>query len=140
MFHTSIECSMNVHSILAPTGTNTDGVLIDVTKVSDSNRGVLAHFKAPTTSNVSDGIVIAVRELLTSANVTPSSVSSVSIGTTAFINAVLERDARRLAKVAIIRICGPYTRQCPPFIDFPPALKALMNGYVGYVNGGLESR
>lgn len=125
--------------LLAPAGTNTDGVLIDVTKVSDPNRGVLAHFKAPTTPNVSDGIEVAIRELLNSANITPSSVSSVSIGTTAFINAVLERDARRLAKVAIIRICGPYTQQCPPFIDFPPALKALMDGYVGYVDGGLES-
>jgi N-methylhydantoinase A/oxoprolinase/acetone carboxylase beta subunit len=120
-------------------GTNTDGVLIDVSRVLEPNRGVLAHFKAPTTPNVSDGIEVAIQELLNAADVTPSSVSCVSIGTTAFINAVLEQDARRLSKVAVIRICGPYTRQCPPFIDFPTALKTLINGHVGYVDGGLES-
>lgn len=119
-------------------GTNTDGVLIDVTRVSETNRGVLAHFKAPTTPNVSDGIEMAVRELLKTAAIAPSAVSCVSVGTTAFINAVLERDARRLSKVAVIRICGPYTRQCPPFIDFPPQLRNIMEGYVGYVDGGLE--
>ncbi|KIP10827.1 hypothetical protein PHLGIDRAFT_22081 [Phlebiopsis gigantea 11061_1 CR5-6] len=119
-------------------GTNTDGVLIDVTKVSEPNRGVLAHFKAPTTPNVSDGIEKAIGQLLERAHVSPSEVSSVSIGTTAFINAVLEQDSRRLSKVAIIRLCGPYTRQCPPFIDFPPELKVLMDGHVGYVDGGLE--
>ena len=69
----------------------------------------------------------------------PAQVSSVSIGTTAFINAVLERDARRLAKVAVIRLCGPYTRQCPPFIDFPKRLRALTEGHIGYVDGGFES-
>lgn len=62
-----------------------------------------------------------------------------SIGTTAFVNAVVERDARRLAKVAIIRICGPYTRQCPTFIDFPNELRKLTDGHVGYVDGGMES-
>ena len=76
---------------------------------------------------------------MTIASVPPERVSCVSIGTTAFINAVLEADARRLAKVAVVRISGPYTRQCPPFIDFPPRLRALTEGYVGYVDGGLES-
>lgn len=120
-------------------GTNTDGVLIDITRVSEPNRGVLAHFKAPTTPNVSDGIEAAIHELLKTADVSSSAVSCVSIGTTAFINAVLEQDARRLSKVAVIRICGPYTRQCPPFIDFPPQLRRIMDGHVGYVDGGLES-
>lgn len=55
------------------------------------------------------------------------------------MNAVLEVDARRLEKVAVLRLCGPYTRQCPPFVDFPPALKALTEGYVGYLDGGFES-
>ena len=100
---------------------------------------MLAQFKAPTTANVSDGIENAVRQVMTIASVSPEKVSSVSIGTTAFINAVLEADARRLAKVAVVRISGPYTRQCPPFIDFPPRLRALTEGYVGYVDGGLES-
>lgn len=82
---------------------------------------------------------MAVREILSGADVPAKSVSSLSIGTTAFINAVLEADGRRLAKVAVIRLCGPYTKQCPPFIDFPPRLRALTEGHVGYVDGGLQS-
>ncbi|GBE89009.1 DUF917-domain-containing protein [Sparassis crispa] len=81
---------------------------------------------------------MAVREVLRRAAISPSSVACLSIGTTAFINAVLEADSRRLAKVAVIRLCGPYTRQCPPFIDFPKRLRALTEGYVGYADGGLQ--
>ena len=101
---------------------------------------MLAQFKAPTTANVSDGIENAVRQVMTTASVPPESVSCVSIGTTAFINAVLEADARRLTKVAVVRISGPYTRQCPPFIDFPPRLRPLIEGYVDYVDGGMASK
>ncbi|PSR71578.1 hypothetical protein PHLCEN_2v12550, partial [Hermanssonia centrifuga] len=118
--------------------TNTDGVLIDVSRTLEETRGVLAYFKSPTTPNVSDGIEAAVRQVLEIASVPPSNVACVSIGTTAFVNAVLEADARRLAKVAVIRLCGPYTRQCPPFIDFPVRLRALTEGHVGYVDGGFE--
>ena len=120
-------------------GTNTDGVLIDVTRLQEPSRGVLAHYKAPTTTEVSKGIENAVREVLKIASVSPSEVASVSIGTTAFINAVLEADARRLAKVAVIRMSSVYTRQCPPFIDFPKSLRILTEGHVGYVDGGFES-
>ena len=55
------------------------------------------------------------------------------------MNAVLEVDARRLEKVAVLRLCGPYTQQCPPFVDFPVGLKKLTEGYVGYLDGGFES-
>ena len=131
---------MHPHPARAPiAGTNTDGVLIDVTRLHESGRGVLSHCKAPTTTDVSKGIENAVREVLKLASVSPADVASVSIGTTAFINAVLEADARRLAKVAVVRICGPYTRQCPPFIDFPKPLRVLTEGHVGYVDGGFES-
>ncbi|KAI0694195.1 hydantoinase/oxoprolinase [Cytidiella melzeri] len=119
-------------------GTNTDGVLIDASRTAEPNRGVLAHYKAPTTPNVSAGIELAVRQVLEASNVSSSSISCVSIGTTAFVNAVLEADSRRMEKVAVIRLCGPYTQQCPPFIDFPPALKVLTDGYVGYLDGGFE--
>ena len=120
-------------------GTNTDGVLIDISEISGTERGVIAHYKATTTPNVSDGIEKAVHEVLVSGGVQGTDITCVSIGTTAFINAVLEADARRLSKVAVIRLCGPYTHQCPPFIDFPQRLKALIQGHIGYVDGGLES-
>ncbi|CAL1709132.1 unnamed protein product [Somion occarium] len=119
-------------------GTNTDSVLIDIARSRESNRGVLSFHKAPTTLNVSDGIEAAVRSVLEASGVAPDRISCLSIGTTAFINAVLEADARRLARVAVIRLCGPYTRQCPPFIDFPNCLRVLMQGYVAYIDGGLE--
>ena len=114
-------------------------MLIDVSQTSTPDRGVLAHFKAPTTPNVSDGIEEAIRRVLEMGGVAASAVSCVSIGTTAFVNAVLERDARRLEKVAVLRLCGPYTRQCPPFIDIPDALKALTDGHVAFLDGGFES-
>ncbi len=99
-----------------------------MSRTSESTRGVLAQFKAATTPNVSDGIELAVRQVLSTSGVSPARISCVSIGTTAFVNAVLEADARRLVKVAVIRLCGPYTRQCPPFIDFPERLRALTEG------------
>ncbi|KAF4563054.1 hypothetical protein EYR40_007227 [Pleurotus pulmonarius] len=119
-------------------GTNTDGVLIDPTRAAEQSRGILAFTKAPTSSNVSEGIEAVIRRVLQSSTTDPSDVACVSIGTTAFINAVLEADPRRLCKVAVIRICGPYTRQAPPFIDFPYRLKRLMEGHVGYIDGGIE--
>ena len=88
---------------------------------------------------MSHGIEEAVRSVLEASGVAADRISCLSIGTTAFINAVLEADVRRLAKVAVIRLCGPYTRQCPPFIDFPDRLKMLMEGYVSFIDGGFES-
>lgn len=79
------------------------------------------------------------REVLKLSDVSLDSISCLCIGTTAFINAVLEVDSRRLAKVAVIRLCGPYTRQCPPFIDFPKRLRSLTEGHVAYLDGGFES-
>ncbi|KAI0682250.1 hydantoinase/oxoprolinase [Earliella scabrosa] len=119
-------------------GTNTDGVLIDASQLHTPSRGVLAHHKATTTLDVSTGIAHAIRAVLDQAAVAPSAIASVSIGTTAFVNAVLEADARRLAKVAVLRLCGPYTRRCPPFVDFPGRLRGLVEGHVGFVDGGFE--
>lgn len=114
-------------------------MLIDITKLTESSRGVLAFHKSPTTPNVSHGIEAAVRSVLEASGVAADRISCLSIGTTAFINAVLEADVRRLDKVAVIRLCGPYTRQCPPFIDFPQRLRTLMEGYVAFIDGGFES-
>ncbi|KAL0955619.1 hypothetical protein HGRIS_001852 [Hohenbuehelia grisea] len=119
-------------------GTNTDGVLIDATATHRPDRGILATHKLPTTIDVSEGIEAVIRCVLDKSGVDPLSISCVSIGTTAFINAALEADGRLLNKVAVIRLCGPYTRQAPPFIDFPERLKELTMGHVGYVDGGLE--
>lgn len=55
-----------------------------------------------------------------------------------FINAVVQADDRNLRRVAVFRLCGPYTRENPAFFDFPPILKKIMNGHVAYLDGGLE--
>lgn len=115
-------------------------MIIDTTRLHEPTRGVLAHFKCPTTPIVSDGIETAVRAVLRLSAAPPDAISCLCIGTTAFINAVLEADARRLEKVAVIRLCGPYTRQCPPFIDFPKRLRRLIEGHIAYVDGGIESQ
>jgi N-methylhydantoinase A/oxoprolinase/acetone carboxylase beta subunit len=47
----------------------------------------------------------------------PKEVASVTIGTTHFINAVVERDAARLAKVAVIRLCCPFSKGAPPCVN-----------------------
>lgn len=39
-----------------------------------------------------------------------------------------------------MRICGPYTKENPAFLDFPPILSRLMKGHVSYLDGGLECK
>jgi len=70
--------------------------------------------------------------------VSSDDVASVTIGTTAFLNAVLERDARHLSRVAVIRLSKSFLRDVKPFADWPTDLRDVLNGYVGYVDGGLH--
>ena len=55
-----------------------------------------------------------------------------------FVNALIEKDTSRLDKVAVIRLCGPFTRGCPPFAGFPQDLKAILQGPVFMCEGGLQ--
>ncbi|KZV63899.1 DUF917-domain-containing protein [Peniophora sp. CONT] len=120
-------------------GTNTDGVLLDPTAAPDSpNRGILAWCKTPTTSNPSDGIETCIAKLLEDARVALDEIASVTIGTTHFINAVVEKDNNRLSPVAVIRLCGPFSRECYPGIDWPSDLASIICQYCGFVDGGLE--
>lgn len=119
-------------------GTNTDAVILDI-NADAPNRGVIACHKTTTTSpNVTDGIEAAVRTVLEQAGNPHSEVACLVIGTTHFINAIVEHDTRRLSKVAIIRLSKSFTKEIPPFSDFPPHLKKILNGYYGYVDGGLH--
>lgn len=119
-------------------GTNTDSALLDVTRLSEPAKAVLATCKIPTSPNVAEGIQQAIEDVLRTSAVDRSKIQNVSIGTTAFVNAVLERDSRRLSKTAVIRLCGPYTRSTPPFSDFPYALRNVIEGPAFYLDGGLE--
>ncbi|KAF5500370.1 putative D-/L-hydantoinase subunit A [Colletotrichum siamense] len=121
-------------------GTNTDAVAIDLSLQHTESRGVLAHFKTPTTPDATSGIKTAVRTVLAAANLTnsPERIASVTIGTTHFINAVIERDVRRLQKVGVLRLSKSFLREVPAFAEFPPDLAAVLKSYVGIVDGGLH--
>ncbi|KAG8162243.1 hypothetical protein KVR01_008008 [Diaporthe batatas] len=125
-------------------GTNTDAVAVDVALASRGHpeRGVLAFKKTPTTPDATSGIETAVRAVLRSAGggggINTERIASVTVGTTHFINSVVERDSRRLQKVAVIRLSRSFLREVPPFADFPEDLAAILNGYCGIVDGGLH--
>lgn len=119
-------------------GTNTDGVIIDPSQLLSDNRGIIAWHKAPTTPDPSHGIDEAIMTMFKSADIQASSVASVTIGTTHFVNAVVERDASRLSKVAVIRLCGPFSKFAPPCVDWPADMRDLILGHYALVKGGLE--
>lgn len=122
-------------------GTNTDAVAIDVALAAsgDPDRGVLTYKKTPTTPDATSGIETAVRAVLTAGSgIKPERIASVTVGTTHFINSVVERDSRRLRKVAVIRLSRSFLREVPPFSDFPEDLAGILNGYCGIVDGGLH--
>lgn len=76
--------------------------------------------------------------MFTSANVDPSNVASVTIGTTHFVNAVVTRDSTRLSRVAVLRLSGSFSKHVPPCVDWPASLRKIILGHYALVKGGLE--
>src|SRR6266404_2427745 len=98
-------------------GTNTDAVLLE--------DGRIVHaIKTPTTEDVTGGIVTALDLLSRHPGVAGGAIDGVVIGTTHFVNAVVQR--RGLARVAAIRIGLPASASLPPFCDWPRDLAALV--------------
>ena len=110
-------------------GTNTDAVLIEEGRVG-------AAVKAPTTPDVTGGILDALARLTATGAVGGKPVDAVMIGTTHFINAVVQR--RSLSRVGAIRIGLPASASLPPFCDWPADLAAVVEGEVAMVEGGHE--
>ncbi|KAI0841946.1 DUF917-domain-containing protein [Hypoxylon sp. FL0890] len=119
-------------------GTNTDGVVLDPSRALEPDKGIIAWHKAPTTTNPSLGINDAITTMFKTAGISPDQVASVTIGTTHFVNAVVERDAARLSKVAVLRLCGPFSKYAPPCVDWPDDMRELILGYYALLKGGLE--
>ncbi|GME59110.1 Hydantoinase oxoprolinase [Neofusicoccum parvum] len=134
----SITPTKNIRIGVDVGGTNTDAVALDFSAQHEENRGVIAHFKTPTTPDVTSGIETAVGTVIKAAGVPLDSIACVTIGTTHFINAVIEQDARRLRKVGVLRLSKSFLRQIPPFSEFPAGLTRLIKSYIGYVDGGLH--
>ena len=111
-------------------GTNPDAVLMD-------GRELIAFQKSPTTANVSDGIIGAIRAILAAPNrPADKPISAVMIGTTHFTNAFVER--RELLEVGVLRIALPATRGVPPLSDWPPDLLNAIGRHVYCVRGGYQ--
>lgn len=55
-----------------------------------------------------------------------------------FINAVVEKDVKKLARVAVLRLCGPYGTEVPPFAGLPDDLRSIVEGFSACLPGGLE--
>jgi N-methylhydantoinase A/oxoprolinase/acetone carboxylase beta subunit len=106
-------------------GTNTDAVLLEGDRV-------LHAIKTPTTADVLTGVKLALQGVAPS--IGAAGVQAVMIGTTHFVNAVVQR--RDLAKVGALRIGMPASASLPPFCDWPEDLATLVRGQVHMVEGG----
>lgn len=114
-------------------GTNTDSVLLNLSMPGTS--AVLSFNKSRTTPDVTSGVNATLKALLTTPSAAswectesnssrsllePSSVAALAIGTTHFLNAIIQHDATRLSRVAVIRL-GSYNflDGALPFADWP---------------------
>ncbi|GAA0387174.1 hydantoinase/oxoprolinase family protein [Microbispora corallina] len=110
-------------------GTNTDAVLMD-------GQSVLAAVKTATTRDVTGGITAALAGLQRQRAFDPAAVNAVMIGTTHFINALVEAD--RLAPTAAVRLGLPATASLPPMVDWPERLVEAIAGRAYLCHGGHE--
>src|SRR5215475_14975820 len=110
-------------------GTNTDAVLIEDGRVAGA-------VKAPTSEDVTTGILDSLKDLGATGVLEGKRIDGVMIGTTHFINAVVQR--RHLTKVGALRLGMPASASLPPFCDWPVDLARLVEGGVWMVEGGHE--
>ena len=116
-------------------GTNTDAAVVDRAK---GKARVLSTAKTLTTADITSGVKEAIRLALLKLEdrLTSVAVQQVNIGTTHFINAVV--DGKRLAKVSVIRLCGTASKRLPPFSDFSSNIVDTIKGSIFLINGGYQ--
>jgi N-methylhydantoinase A/oxoprolinase/acetone carboxylase beta subunit len=110
-------------------GTNTDAVLVERCRV-------LHEVKTATTADVTTGVRRALELLLEASGAERRRIDAVMIGTTHFLNAVMER--RRLSPIAALRISLPAAAQVKPYADWPVDLRGLIEDATYMVRGGHE--
>ncbi|HJQ55576.1 MAG TPA: hydantoinase/oxoprolinase family protein, partial [Vineibacter sp.] len=110
-------------------GTNTDAVLIEEGKV-------VRAVKAPTSEDVTTGILESLAKLGQTGVLRSKRIDGVMIGTTHFVNAVVQR--RSLSRVGALRLALPASASLPPFCDWPEDLADKVRGGVWMVEGGHE--
>ncbi|WP_299346464.1 hydantoinase/oxoprolinase family protein [uncultured Maritalea sp.] len=110
-------------------GTNTDAVIMD-------GDAILAGVKSPTTEDVMGGVAESITKALEQSGVPKDQVSSVMIGTTHFVNAVVER--RHMERTAAVRLCLPAAQCLPPMVDWPDDMRDAVGGKFWLAKGGHE--
>lgn len=110
-------------------GTNTDAVLID------ENRSVVADIKYPTSADIYDGILGAMRTVLDKSGVDPKQINQAMLGTTQCTNAIVER--KNLAPIGILRIGAPASTGIRPMVDWADDIRRIAVGSV-IIGGGFE--
>ena len=110
-------------------GTNTDAVLID------ENRTVIADIKYPTSADIYDGILGALRTVLEVSGADRTQIRQAMLGTTQCTNAIVER--KNLAPIGILRIGAPATTGIRPMVDWAEDIQKIAAGSV-IIGGGFE--
>ena len=101
-------------------GTNTDAVLVD------ENRTVVVDIKYPTSADIYDGILGAMRTVLEVSGVDPKQIHQAMLGTTQCTNAIVER--KNLAPIGILRIGAPATTGIRPMVDWAEDIQKIAVG------------
>ena len=110
-------------------GTNTDAVLVD------ENRTVVVDIKYPTSADIYDGILGAMRTVLEVSGVDPKQIHQAMLGTTQCTNAIVER--KNLAPIGILRIGAPATTGIRPMVDWAEDIQKIAVGSA-IIGGGFE--
>jgi len=110
-------------------GTNTDAVVMDGKKF-------LGGAKRRTTTDILTGVENAIKAALIEAKTASTRVDVLIIGTTHFVNALIQRT--KLAQTGLIRMCLPSGSSILPFADWPKSLVDGMSGSYKLIKGGYE--
>ena len=110
-------------------GTNTDAVVMEGKKF-------LGGAKSPTSTDILTGVENAIKSALKEANTSSNSVDVLIIGTTHFVNALIQR--KKLTSTGLIRMCLPSGSSILPFTDWPKSLVNGMKGSYKLIKGGYE--
>jgi N-methylhydantoinase A/oxoprolinase/acetone carboxylase beta subunit len=111
-------------------GTNTDAVILD------ENNQVIQSTKSPTTADVETGIFNALNQVLSGSSIAYDKIKYVMLGTTHATNAIIEK--KRLAKIAVVRICLPAGTAIEPMFTWDDSLKEAVGNQYYFIHGGCE--
>jgi len=110
-------------------GTNTDAVLL-------KDRTILANTKVTTTPDARHGVITVIKNLFKQTGVSPTDITLLVIGTTHFVNTILQ--TKGLNEVMVIRLAKPATTAVEPMLDWPESLRKAIGGHREIIAGGHE--